>query len=271
MYIGQGGLGLPDKDYYLKADDRSLTIRQGYQKHIQEMFKLIDGNVNPNDLALILDLETSLARSCMSRTERRNMEIQYNPTTLEDFSNQCTNIDWRRYFAKIGVEGELGRFVVMQPEYFNQLNQLFMGDLKAWKLYLKWRVLNTTSPYLHKEAVNANFNFYGKMLTGTKEQKPRWKRAIGYANGMIGELVAQEYVKVAFTPESKKRVNVMVDNLRESFRERINKLDWMSAATKVKATRKKQQEKMEQTKKIMKQRKDQTLKKTKKTILNFLV
>ncbi len=237
-YLAQGGLGLPDKDYYLKADERSVLIRQGYQKHIQEIFKQIDGNVNPSDLALILDLETSLARSCMSRTERRNMEIQYNLVYMQEFSNQCTNIDWRRYFSKIGIEGELNRFVVMQPEYFNQLNMLFMGDLKAWKLYLKWRVLNTTAPYLHKDAVNANFNFYGKMLTGTKEQKPRWKRAIGYANSMIGELVAQEYVKVAFTPESKKRVNVMVDNLRESFRERINNLDWMSAATKVKALEK---------------------------------
>jgi putative endopeptidase len=237
-YLAQGGLGLPDKDYYLKADERSVLIRQGYQKHIQEIFKQIDGNVNPSDLALILDLETSLARSCMSRTERRNMEIQYNLVYMQEFSNQCTNIDWRRYFSKIGIEGELNRFVVMQPEYFNQLNMLFMGDLKAWKLYLKWRVLNTTAPYLHKDAVNANFNFYGKMLTGTKEQKPRWKKAIGYANGMIGELVAQEYVKVAFTPESKKRVNVMVDNLRESFRERINNLDWMSAATKVKALEK---------------------------------
>jgi putative endopeptidase len=237
-YLAQGGLGLPDKDYYLKMDDRSVTIRQGYQKHIQECFRQIDGNINPNDLALILDLETTLARSCMSRTERRNMDRQYNLTSLQEFSDQCVNIDWRRYFTTIGIEGELNRFVVMQPEFFTQLNQLFIGDLKAWKMYLKWRVLNTTAPYLHKNAVNANFNFYGKMLTGAKEQKPRWKRAIGYANGMIGELVAQEYVKVAFTPESKKRVNVMVDNLRESFRERITNLDWMSAATKIKALEK---------------------------------
>lgn len=237
-YLAQGGLGLPDKDYYLKTDERSIKIKQAYQKHLQACFANLEGTVNPADLALILELETSMARSSMSRTERRNMDIQYNLMTFSELSNLCPNIDWRVYFKTIGLEGELNKIVVMQPEYFMQLNQLMQGDLKAWKLYLKWRVLNTTAPYLHKDVVEENFRFYGKVLTGAKVQKPRWKRAIGFANGMIGELVAQEYVKVAFTPESKKRVNVMVDNLRESFRARINNLDWMSEATKVKALEK---------------------------------
>ena len=237
-YLAQGGLGLPDKDYYLKTDERSIKIKQAYQKHLQACFANLEGTVNPTDLALILELETSMARSSMSRTERRNMDAQYNLMTFSELSNLCPNIDWRVYFKTIGLEGELNKIVVMQPEYFMQLNQLMQGDLKAWNLYLKWRVLNTTAAYLHKDVVEENFRFYGKVLTGAKEQKPRWKRAIGFANGMIGELVAQEYVKVAFTPESKKRVNVMVDNLRESFRARINNLDWMSEATKVKALEK---------------------------------
>jgi putative endopeptidase len=126
----------------------------------------------------------------------------------------------------------------MQPDYFLHLNSSMLSNLDVWKTYLKWKVINTSSPYLHSKAVNANFAFYGTKLTGTKEQKPRWKTVIGHANNMIGELVAQEYVKIAFTPESKKRVNEMVDNLRESFRDRINKLDWMSDPTKAKAIEK---------------------------------
>lgn len=238
-YLAQSGLGLPDKDYYLKSDNRSQDIRKAYVNYVNEMFTMATGQNDVNIGKNILQFETELAQNCMSRTERRNMEKQYNPLTPEELNNKYSNIAWVQYFERIGLNtNRVTHFIVMQPDYFLHLNTSMLTNLDVWKTYLKWKVINTSSPYLHSKAVNANFAFYGTKLTGTKEQKPRWKTVIGHANNMIGELVAQEYVKVAFTPESKKRVNEMVDNLRESFRDRINKLDWMSAPTKTKAIEK---------------------------------
>jgi putative endopeptidase len=238
-YLAQSGLGLPDKDYYLKADDRSNSIRLAYVGYINEMYTMATGVKDPSIGKTILQFETEMAQNCMSRTERRNMEKQYNPFTPEELFNKYSNIGWAHYFEGIGLNpAKIKQLIVMQPDYFFHLNKSMQNDLQFWKAYLKWKVINASAPYLHSKAVNAHFAFYGTKLTGTKEQKPRWKTVIGHANNMIGELVAQEYVKVAFTPESKKRVNEMVDNLRESFRDRINKLDWMSAATKTKALEK---------------------------------
>jgi putative endopeptidase len=238
-YLAQSGLGLPDKDYYLKSDNRSQDIRTTYMNYVNEMFALAVGKNNPAIGKTVLQFETELAQNCMSRTERRNMEKQYNPVTPEELNNKYSNIAWVHYFERIGLNtGKVKQFIVMQPDYFFHLNKSMNTDLEVWKTYLKWKVINASAPYLHSKAVNTHFAFYGTKLTGTKEQKPRWKTVIGHANNMIGELVAQEYVKVAFTPESKKRVNEMVDNLRESFRDRISKLDWMSAPTKTKALEK---------------------------------
>jgi putative endopeptidase len=238
-YLAQSGLGLPDKDYYLKSDNRSQDIRKAYVNYVNEMFTMATGQNDVNIGKNILQFETEMAQNCMSRTERRNMEKQYNPLTPEELNNKYSNIAWVQYFERIGLNtNRVTHFIVMQPDYFLHLNTSMLSNIDVWKTYLKWKVINASSPYLHSKAVNANFAFYGTKLTGTKEQKPRWKTVIGHANNMIGELVAQEYVKVAFTPESKKRVNEMVDNLRESFRDRINKLDWMSAPTKTKAIEK---------------------------------
>ncbi len=238
-YLAQSGLGLPDKDYYLKTDKRSEEIRGTYINYINEMFAMATGTKEQSAGKVVLQFETELAQNCMSRTERRNMERQYNPYTPEDLLNKYSNIGWAHYFEGIGINTvRVKQFIVMQPDYFFHLNKSMHNDLQIWKTYLKWKIINASAPYLHSKAVNAHFAFYGTKLTGTKEQKPRWKTVIGHANNMIGELVAQEYVKVAFTPESKKRVNEMVDNLRESFRDRINKLDWMSATTKTKALEK---------------------------------
>jgi putative endopeptidase len=238
-YLAQSGLGLPDKDYYLKSDNRSQDIRKAYVNYVNEMFTMATGQNDVNIGKNILQFETEMAQNCMSRTERRNMEKQYNPVTPEELYNKYSNIAWVQYFERIGLNtNKVTHFIIMQPDYFLHLNSSMLSNLDVWKTYLKWKVINTSSPYLHSKAVNANFAFYGTKLTGTKEQKPRWKTVIGHANNMIGELVAQEYVKIAFTPESKKRVNEMVDNLRESFRDRINKLDWMSDPTKAKAIEK---------------------------------
>lgn len=238
-YLAQSGLGLPDKDYYLKTDERSVKIQSAYKKYIMElMAPLNNGKADLQAAESIYNFEKQLSEKCMSRTERRNMEKQYNLYKNTQLAHEFNNIKWDRYFEAIGLGHKVEQVVVMQPSFFEQLNTQFTQDINGWKNYLTWKVVNAAAPYLHKAAADANFNFYGKLLTGAKEQKPRWKRVIGYANSMIGELVGQEYVKVAFTPESKQRVNVMVDNLSESFRQRITTLDWMSAPTKQKALEK---------------------------------
>lgn len=238
LYIAQSGLTLPDKDYYLKTDARSETIKAEYKTYIESLFALYE-STNEDDVNSIIEKEFLLAKSSMSRTERRNMDKQYNPMRMIDLKEKYTNIPWTVYFKTLGVNvAENEKIIVMQPDFFAQVDRLLGENTNTWLPYLKWKILNATAPYLHQQVVNLNFNFFGKTLTGAKEQKPRWKRVIASANNQIGELVAQEYVKVAFTPESKARLNVMVDNLRESFRERITKLDWMSAATKTKALEK---------------------------------
>lgn len=248
-YLSQGGLGLPDKDYYLKTDERSVTIRKKYEGLINLMFSQISAEMQAKGLDIplnssiggqsVLRLETSLAEACMSRTERRNMKKQYHPTPIEALTRTYLNTDWGIYFGEIKAKfKDMPILIVMQPDYFKVLDAQMNKDLDSWKNYLSWKLINTALPYLHDEAVAASFSFYGTTLTGTTEQKPRWKRVINQANSLIGELVAQEYVKVAFTPESKLKVNEMVTNLSDAFKDRIQQLDWMSEPTKIKALQK---------------------------------
>jgi len=239
LYIEQGGLSLPDRDYYLKKDERTESIRKAYMEYIKDVCMQY-GNYYEGLEKEILMAETALAKSCMTRTERRDMEKQYNPIAYNEMALRFPSINWDVYFNRLGFPRKLTNesIIVMQPEYLKTVNLIFSEDLKKWKNYLKWRVLTTTAPYLHNKMVMAHFNFYGKTFSGAKEIKPRWKRVIAEANGQVGEIVAQEYVKVAFTPESKARVNKMVDYLSESFKDRIQKLDWMGSATKEKALEK---------------------------------
>jgi putative endopeptidase len=257
-YIAQAGLGLPDKDYYLKSDERSANIREAYVKYLRTFLGDLEANVGTSsvkksigsdDMAIkegstendygkrIIDFERQLAEVCMSRTERRNMEIQYNRFSIDELQKTYPNINFNLYFKHLGIKKEAAEyFIVMQPEFIARVNDLItVENLADWKLYLKSKLLTASAPYLHKDAVNKHFQFYATTLSGAKEQKPRWKTVIAQANGTIGELLGQEFVKVAFTPESKKRVNELVDHLSASFKERILKLEWMSTETKERA------------------------------------
>jgi putative endopeptidase len=241
-YLSQGGLGLPDRDYYLKEDEKSKTIREEYVKHIIKMLSMTDYNATEASeaAAKIMALETSLAKASMTRVERRDPDKTYNKRTVAELKNDYPNINWSGYFEKTGIATKNPEFfIVGQPDFFAELNRLMaVTDLKTVRHYLKWNVIRNASGCLSDKFSAESFHFYGTILTGTKEQKPRWKRSVNAANGAIGELVGQEYVKVVFSEESKRRVNEMVDNLRASFKNRIEKLDWMSAETKTKALEK---------------------------------
>ncbi len=240
-WFSQGGLGLPDRDYYLKDDEKSKKIREEYKSHLIKMFVIFGSNTElaEADATNVLELETGMAERSMSRVDNRNMEKKYNKFTYEKLKASYGNIDWETYFKLTGLTGKkTDTVIVAQPEFFTHINELFASDIKMAQSYLKWKIISSCAGYLNSAAEKQTFAFYGTVIQGVKEQKPRWKRVVASANGLIGELVAQEYVKVAFSPQSKQKVNAMVDNLREAFRVRINNLEWMSAPTKQKALEK---------------------------------
>lgn len=237
IYLSQGGLGLPDRDYYFKEDEKSAAIRNEYRFFILKMFQEFATPPNPKIAESIMRIETGLAKASMTRVERRNPDRTYNKTTATSIISEYKFTSFKGYFDQLNIKIDSTTEVIIgQPIFFKQLNQaLEITDIEDWKIYLKWKIMCATAKYLSPNISKLTFDFYGTILNGTKEQKPRWERVVESANSLIGEIVAQEYVKVAFSGESKKRVNEMVDHLRESFRIRINKLDWMSAGTKEKA------------------------------------
>ncbi len=242
VYFSQGGLGLPDRDYYLKQDEKSKKIRGEYLLHLEAMFGMFGVNkeVAATNATSILALETGLAENSMSRVENRNQDKKYNPRSLADLKSTYPNIAWDIYFEHIGYKTKgVDTIILSQPLYFAYLNKVLETEsIENLKTYMKWKLMASVSGYLTNALGKQNFHFYSTVITGTKEQKPRWKRVVGSANGLIGEIVAQEYVKVAFSEESKRKVNEMVDNLREAYRYRIENLEWMSAETKKKALEK---------------------------------
>lgn len=241
-YLTQGGLGLPDRDYYLKDDEKSKNIRREYVNHITNMLAMTDYNGTQAREAAeqIMEIETSLAKASMTRVERRDPDKTYNKKTMADLENEYPQINWKGYFEITGIDKKNPEFFVMgQPAFFKELNHIMaVTPIRTMRHYLKWNAVRNASGYLSNRFSAESFRFYGTVLTGTTEQKPRWKRAVNATNGAIGEILGQEYVKVVFSEDSKKRMNEMVDNLREAFKNRIEKLDWMSTETKTKALEK---------------------------------
>lgn len=242
VWFSQGGLGLPDRDYYLKQDEKSKKIREEYVKHIVKMFELygFSKEVGTEAASQVLAMETGLAKASMSRVENRNMEKKYNKRSIADLTALYPNIQWDIYLNTTGLAAKnIDTVIIAQPDFFQHINKLIGEEPIAHvKSYLTWRVMQNSDSYLSDEIGKESFRFYGTIIQGAKEQKPRWKRTVASANSLIGELVAQEYVKVAFSEESKRKVNEMVDNLREAYRIRIQNLDWMGEETKKRAMEK---------------------------------
>jgi putative endopeptidase len=233
LYASQGGLSLPDRDYYLKDDEKSKKIREAFIAYIAELQLLF--NINENLSSAVMGIETELAKSSMTRTERRNQEKQYNKRSYATFVSAYPNLNLDLYFKAIAI-GSLDSLIVSQPDFYANLNRLYAETpIENLKHYLTWHVINHAANKLTTAAERAHFNFYGTVLTGAKEQKELWKRGIGAVNGTVGELLGQLFVKRAFAESSKARVNAMVDDIMAAFKIRIEGLDWMSSETKQKA------------------------------------
>ena len=235
--LDQSGLGLPDRDYYLKNDARSKKIREQYVNHVEKMFKLIGENdtqakANANT---VMNIETKLAKASYPRVELRNPKKIYNKMPLKKLVKLSPDFDWNVYFTEMGVKNP-GDINVAEPPFIKEVSSIVKTTpIADWKAYFKWNVLRRSANYLSKDFVNEHFNFYGSTLYGMKTMQPRWKRVLGTINGNIGQLLGKLYVKENFPPEAKAKALKIVHNLINKFGERIKNLDWMSEATKKKA------------------------------------
>lgn len=236
-WLYQGGLGLPDRDYYVNEDARSKEIREAYVKHLTNMFGLLgdDDERARQNAQTVMKLETRLAKASMTRLEQRDPVATFNKMTLRQLDQMTPYFDWVTYFDNIGL-GDPGEINVAQPLFFKETGKMMREvNVAEWKTYLRWHLIHETAPYLSSNFVNENFDFFGKFLSGTEKLKPRWKRVLNTTSNNLGELVGQLYVEQYFPPESKQRMLDLVMNLKAAFKEHIQQLDWMSNETKERA------------------------------------
>ncbi|MDD2385725.1 MAG: M13 family metallopeptidase [Bacteroidales bacterium] len=239
-YLYQGGIGLPNRDYYTGNDDRSKEIRTKYLSHIENMLIIagFDKDLAHKNAQEIYNLEHQLAEKSMTNLELRDPFATTNRMSVAEIKEVSPSFDYQLYFNEINLPVP-GTINLSQPNFFKQLSYLYENiDIETWKTYLKWNVINFAAPYLHSEMVNTNWRFYGKFLTGALTQQPRWRRVVSKTNACLGEGVGQIFVKEYFPPEAKDRMISLVENLRASFAERITQLEWMTPETKEKALKK---------------------------------
>jgi putative endopeptidase len=230
---GQGGLGLPERDYYLRADEKSAALRGKYVAHVANVLRLIGEPADQatSDAARVLAFETKLANASMGRVAMRDPNAVYHKMSLAEFQALAPHIDWTRFLRQVGA-GNVTTVNVRQPDFFRSLDTLVAtAPIDDWKAYLRWRAASSASTALGSAFVNESFA-WSQNLTGAKEQLPRWKRCASVTNAVLGEAVGEEYVRRTFTPEAKARALAMVNNLRDALRERIGQLTWMSDTTK---------------------------------------
>lgn len=233
----QSGLGLPDRDYYVVDNDKFNEIRAKYVLHLERMFGMLgdEADVAKNNAEIVFAFEKQLAEASMDRLSLRDPHKTYNPNDISSLSELAPNINWEQYFNEIGLI-EPGTFSVGQPEFFKVFDQLLTEEsVETWKAYFRWNLINSTANFLSKDFVAADFDFYGKTLRGTPENKERWKQVLDYANGYLGEAIGQAYVKAYFPFEAKERMLNLVGNLKIALGERIDALDWMGDDTKANA------------------------------------
>jgi putative endopeptidase len=241
-HVTQSGLGLPDRDYYFKEGEREEAIRQKYRVHLAKMLQLAgfaaDEATAQSKATAIYDLERALAQGHWTRVERRDRDKRYNPVTRETLEARQGGFDWKEFFVQAKVAGQTD-FIVGEPSYFDHFEKVFSETpVETWDHYLKWIVVNDLASSMHKALDEQNFDFYGRTLAGTPEQKQRWERAVGAVNGMLGEAVGQLYVARHFKPEAKERMVAMVEQLRGAYADALAELEWLGDETRSKALEK---------------------------------
>jgi predicted metalloendopeptidase len=235
--LAQGGLGLPDRDYYTAGDPKSKATREEYEKHVARTFQLLGDSVEQaaKEASTVMRIETKLAENSSTRVQRRKPEENYHPMTKSELIGLMPDFDWGRYFRNINLP-EVGKVNVGQPEFFKAADKLLKDTpIDDWKAYLRWHLVNAASTTLSSKFVQENFDFNGRYLQGTTEMLPRWKRCVASTDRSLGEALGQLYVAKTFTPQAKARAREMVANLIAALKDDLTTLNWMSDETRKKA------------------------------------
>ncbi len=230
----QSGIGLPDRDYYLKDDDAKLKqMRADYEKHVEKMLALAGDKTAAKDAKDILALETEIAKAQWTKVELRDPQKAYNKVEIAKLDTLAPNFDWKTYLEAADISGKTDYVIVGQPTYLTAFTKILTKTpLPVWKTYFRWHVLNEYARFLSKPFVEENFAFNGTTLSGTPQDQPRWKKGIGLVNQQLGEALGKAYVEQYFPPEYKARMEHLVSNLLAAYKADINTLDWMQDATK---------------------------------------
>jgi predicted metalloendopeptidase len=243
LHLQQGGLGLPDRDYYLRDDEKSRSLLGAYRDHVERTFALAGAaEAEARERAdLVLRLETRLARASMTRVDQRDPYMVANTMSRTELAERAAGFDWDRYFAAVGAR-DVDRINPRQPDFFAEIGRATRDvAIDEWRVFLRWHVLRALSPYLATTFSDQSFEFYGRRLLGQKEQKPRWERVVEVIDQhrrSTGEALGRLYVERLFPPEAKTRMREMIEHLRAALGDRIRSLDWMSPLTKAAALEK---------------------------------
>jgi putative endopeptidase len=237
-YITQSGLGMPDKDYYLRTDEKSEKLKTAYKNYIQKIFELGGKNNIKQCVQDVWETELLLANASMSRVEQRDPIKTYNKFTIKELKNQYKNIDWDIMFNAMQFP-KIDEIIVEQVDYLKTYDSLLQVIPQTqWQNYLYFQLVNSLSRYLSSNYVNARFDFYGKVLSGQVAMEPRWKRISNIANNYLRDVIGQEYVKENFSVSAKNRSLELIKNIKAALKDRIDQLTWMSPDTKLKAIEK---------------------------------
>ena len=232
MFAGQGGLGLPDEEYYRL--DGYAAIRAQYQAHVSASFALAGIEDPETQAQQVFNLETEIAATHWDKVKCRDIRLMYNLMSLDEFVTSSPGLHWREFLAGGDIaEEKMNELVAMQPSFFTEVSALLTADrLPAWRAWARWKVISSLAPYLSSAFVDENFRFYGTVLMGTPELRERWKRGVALVEVSVGEAVGKIYVERYFSPVAKQRLDQLVANLIEAYRRSITDLDWMTAETK---------------------------------------
>lgn len=236
----QGGLSLPDRQYYLDEDDHSKELRAGYVQHVTNMFKLMgdDEATAASEAKVVMDIETMLAKASTKREDLRDPEANYHKLTLAEMSDLTPHFAWSEYFGEVGAP-PVTFANIAQMDFFKAVDAALVSvPLDQWKVYLRWQVIHDVASALPQKFVDEDFDFFGRQLTGAKQIQARWERCVQMTDGELGEALGQFYVKQYFPPEAKARALALVRNLIDTLRDDLSTLDWMSEETRQQALHK---------------------------------
>ena len=240
VQIAQSGLSMGERDYYLADDEATKKIREAFKAHVQKMFRLagFDEAVAQNAVQTVMGVETRLAQAFRSRVELRDPQANYHKMSMEDIRKEYASFDWDAYLGGLGLT-DVKEIIVGQPaSLLASVKEIDTLPLEQQKLYLQWKLIDGAAGCLNDAMVEQNFDFYSRTLSGAKEMRPRWKRAVSFVSSALGEAVGQMYVEKYFPEAAKERMVTLVKNLQESLGDRIRNLSWMGDATKEKALEK---------------------------------